>query len=464
MPPDILLLILDTARADAFEPWGGPHASPELARLCEGGTWFTQAISTAPWTLPSAASLLSGLPPSQHGINAWAYRWNGPRPTSPASAVRGYAGPWLPDDLRARGYETWAVSCNPWVSTWGGFDRGFDRFEDVRPWPPLPKSKVGWAIRRCRQVSGQRGHGGREAFRVFSRWLGRDRRGPRFALVNLMEMHAPYDPPFRMHPLVRRDRASAGAAGLLYRQLRQMDLRQRPDAAYVGAIRALYLAAGRYADRLVGRFVRAFVEGSSGPSAVIVVSDHGENLGDHGLFAHHSSLHESLLHVPLVVRGRGVDLAAGRVDEPRSLAGLPGWILEMAEGTEGPPSLPGPVLSEYESTRRHIATPREIRARAGRDGAEGLPALLDHAGLAVRDGSKKYVALDDGRQYLYDLGSDPAEARDLLAEDPTRAEPFRPTRDDWLRRLDRLEAVERPEGETADREIADHLKTLGYIE
>src|SRR5206468_12282692 len=101
--------------------------------------------------------------------------------------------------------------------------------------------------------------------------------------------------------------------------------------------------------------------GRGRPAVAVIVSDHGEHLGEHGLFGHHSSLHEILLHVPLLFWGRGVDVGSGSVEEPVSLTGLADRIVSIADGSYEPLAPDGPVVSEYESTLKHMpATPREV--------------------------------------------------------------------------------------------------------
>ncbi len=467
MPPDLLLLVCDTARADAFAPWGGPEASPNLERMCREGVRYVQAVAQAPWTLPSTATMFTAQLPSQHGVSAFAYRFVDGKPTSPSVAVRAFQGSWLPEALQARGYRTWAVSCNPWISHWGGFDRGFDELTDVLPWPPLPPSRAGRAARRLRQAVGPGDHGGRRALGAFSGWLAQGGGGPRFAFVNVMEMHAPYDPPLRHHPSLRArggaGRRGPGPVALVARQLRQMGLREAPDPAYVAALRRLYDASSRYADDLIGRFVRAFAD-SARELVVAVVSDHGENLGDHGLFAHHSSLHESLLRVPVVLWSKGVEVGANAaIGEPASLQGLAPWMLGWADGESPVPfAAVGPIQSEYESTERHIGINAELRAARRRGGDAALPRLVRQAGLAVRDGALKYVAYEDGGEELFDLSTDHGEERDVLASRSEAAARLRPMADAWRSGLGRTAGAE--VGDTAEDEIADHLKTLGYIE
>src|SRR6266571_2503521 len=183
MPPDIVLLLCDTARTDAFSPWGGPEPTPTTERLVREGTAYRRATSAAPWTLPSVTSILSGLLPSEHGISNDCVEWVDGRPASPGRSVKSMAGPWLPEELGRRGYETWAASCNSWISMWGGFDRGFDRFLDLQDPIRLPRGRFGKLVRRGGRLAGKVDHGGRRATTEFERRLAAQGSAPLFAFV-----------------------------------------------------------------------------------------------------------------------------------------------------------------------------------------------------------------------------------------------------------------------------------------
>jgi arylsulfatase A-like enzyme len=458
MPPDLFLVVLDTARADAFPAWGGRVPTPWLERLCREGSAFARARAAAPWTLPSIASMFTGSLPTEHGISGDGYRLEKGRPTSPAALVKAHEGPWLPEALAERGYATWAVSCNPWITRWGGFDRGFHKLKEILPRRPLRRGRRRVVARRATEMI-RADHGGREAAQAAQRLMAGVDGRPQFGFVNLMEMHAPYDPPFRDHPAIRRGRPPVPAApSLLHHQLRQMGMRRSADASFLLALRALYSGAARYTDRLVGRIVEA-VEGRGRPAVVVVVSDHGENLGEHGLFAHNSSLHETLLRVPLVAWGHEVSVDAGTIEEPVSLLWLRGWLEALAEGRTAPPATgSGPVVSEYESTARHMGIPPSLRGRARED----LPALLHQAGLAVTDGGLKYVVTETGEESLFDLEADPGEEHDALDRFPDVLGRYRALRAEWEARRARGSPV--ASGDVADEEIAGHLQALGYIE
>ena len=480
-PVDILVVICDTARSDAFSPWGSRARTPATEALSGSGLTFGAALAPAPWTLPSVASILTGELPTEHWISADSLAASsGPgeelathgdvRPspdelTSLALAVAARAGSWLPEALRSRGYRTWAASCNPWISTWNGFDRGFDRFEDVRVSSALPRSKVGLAARRVRQAAGLVDHGGRDALERFFGFLRQVGDAPWFALLELMELHDPYDPPLRFPPLLghtasARDRLRA--PGWLRRQLRQRSFRGRPDPLYLRTIRELYYAAAEYEDHLVGRLIGAVRERGR-PTVVVLVSDHGEHLGEGGLFEHHSSLAEPLLRVPLVVWESAGGYPTGRVEEPFPIQALGPWLAEVADGHTEPPSPPEAVVSEYESTVRR---PGGIRLRPDlrRLLASGraLPPLALHPGIAVRKGNRKFVAVEGEADAVFDLGTDPGEEHDVVRWRPDASAEFAPYRRAWERRR-AAPSIPAP-GPKADAEIEAHLRSLGYLE
>src|SRR5438067_1869880 len=205
MLPDLVVLLCDTARADAFSPWGGRTPTPLVERLASEGLVYEQAVTHAPWTVPSVATLFSGRLTTEHGISGESISWDGRRPTSPQPAVRAWSGGWLPEELAERGYRTWAASCNSWVSRWGGFDRGFEEFLDLRPWARA----TGRAARlryRTRKALGMIDRGGREAADRFAERLARTDERPLFAFVDLMETHAPLDPPRPWYPFAPWER------------------------------------------------------------------------------------------------------------------------------------------------------------------------------------------------------------------------------------------------------------------
>ncbi|MFN2590899.1 MAG: sulfatase-like hydrolase/transferase [Actinomycetota bacterium] len=463
MPPDLVVLLCDTARADAFSPWGGAHRTPTMERLARHGIAYRRATAPAPWTLPSITSILSGRLPSEHGVSNDSVEWVDGRPASPERFVKALSAPWLPEELRRRGYRTWAASCNTWISRWGGFDRGFDDFVDLQDRTRLPKGRVGKFLRKGARMAGRVDHGGRQASQQFRRRLAEAGAEPLFAFVNLMEVHSPFNPPGRYYPYppwrraktLRLSGASKGDRPFLMYSLGVSE----PPPGYARIMRTMYYSCARYEDDLLGAFVRA-IEDRGRPTVVVVVSDHGENLGEYGLFGHNTSLAETLLHVPLAVWGSGVEVGSGWVEHPVSLLGLQDHLLAFADGDAGA-MLPNheAVESEYESTTRWIPPDVQELIESRRI---PVPGLAYNAGLAVRSERYKYVTREDGHEALYDVEDDPKEEGDLSAARPGVLERFRPFRDRWVER--RAVRPRHGAGQVADEEIADHLRELGYID
>lgn len=431
-----------------------------MERLSREGTRYSNAVAPAPWTLPTHASLFSGKLPTEHGISGECFVWADRRPKSPARAIRDYAGSWLPEAMRERGYRTWGASCNTWVSRWGGFDRGFDEFLDVRPWAK-PRDPVRRFAFRARRLLGMEDRGGGRAVQEFSRALGSTGTEPLFAFLNLMETHSPFNPPARYYPFPEwRRRKTFHLAGGPDQQLSYNSGMVDAGPEYATTLRRIYFACARYADEILGRFIQV-IEQRGRPTVVAVVADHGENLGEHGLFNHNTSLHQPLLHVPLILWGSGADLEGGEVDDPVSTVKLAEWVPSVADGGAGPIVLNGNPVSEYEGTYRHNGIPKYIE-EALEHADMRVPPLLLAPGIAVRKGPLKYVAVADGTATVFDLEADPQEDRDLLPSRPELARHFEADREAWYERRSHRPAYE--PGETAEGEIAEHLRELGYIE
>ena len=190
-PPNFILAVLDTARADEVLR---PGTLPGIRALAQDGTVFSNAISPAPWTLPSHASLLSGLLPAEHGLTGDLALAGGH--LHPVEArIAELADRWVPAVLQKAGYETFGASANPWITRRMGFGTGFDRFIETGPavgnvrFDPSRKRRAAWLppaarrfvqeTRRLARAAKPRGDSGAGAsIAAFRIWL-RDRDGAR---------------------------------------------------------------------------------------------------------------------------------------------------------------------------------------------------------------------------------------------------------------------------------------------
>src|SRR5438270_2041995 len=209
MGPNVLLVVLDTARADAFEPYGARQgATPTVAQLAREGVGLPAVFATASWTLPSHASLFTGLLPRTLGLGqAPGGAASGARPVLEAARDR-----MLPEVLRKAGYATAGISTNLWVADYSGFATGFDRFHVVDS--GRQRRIQGGALQRARwAVEGARARvddGAAAAERILGAWIDAGPTRPFFWFVNLSECHSPYLPPrpYNDLPLWQRMRAA----------------------------------------------------------------------------------------------------------------------------------------------------------------------------------------------------------------------------------------------------------------
>ncbi len=277
--PSILLVTLDTTRADRLGFESNQFETPHLDTLAARGLIFTQAYATAPMTLPAHTSMLTGLYPAKHGIHE-----NGRFVSEEQSLLAG--------ELRERGYGTAAFVSGYPLSRQFGLARGFDHFDDA------------FADGQAERDAGS------TTDRALA-YLQQGSRDPLFLWVHFFDPHEPYAPP---EPFRSR----------------------YPNDLYQGEIAFMDQELGR----LVAGF-EARTE--NGPSMIVVVADHGEGLGEHGEALHGNLLYQGVMRVPLVVAGSGIsagrrtvpvsarrayDTILGWADGQES----PGWL----SGTEEP--------------------------------------------------------------------------------------------------------------------------------
>jgi arylsulfatase A-like enzyme len=427
--PNLLVLLVDTLRADAVGLYGGDRATtPVLDALGARGTVFATAVSQSPWTLPSVATLMTGLPPRQHravGDSERAGRRGHARWGHLADGVTTWA------ELGAHaGISTFAASANPLVSAGTNLAQGFETFVEL-PWDPDGRN---WATAD-------------EVNAAFLDWLPR-RRGKRFAAyLHYMEPHDPYTPPSAaLPPAGIRPQIAAGW------------VRDAADAVNWGSgvplsateidhLRRRYTGEVAAWDQAFGRLLAALATQRVADDMIIVVTaDHGEEFQEHGRLTHGSHLYEESIRVPLVVAGPGVPV--GRRDElVQGIDLLP--TLARVLGTAAA-SLPGRDLFAHETSER----PAFVETTGG-IAPDGGPVEL----VAVRTARWKLIHTPSlARTELYDLATDPRERIDGSAAADVRTT--------LLADLERWRAATSSAVATgaADPAFAARLRALGYAE
>lgn len=410
--PNVLIILIDTLRADKLSWYGyARNTSPNIDRIGGEGVTFDGAIAPSSWTLPSHASLLTGVPPHVHGAEIEALK----------------AGfPTLPGALLERGYRTAAFSGNTeqFSRAWG-FGPGFLLFDDsfystldditrtlygravVKAWLRMFKPKGPGARRTASNVTQSALH-----------WIGRQEEHPFFAFLNYFDVHHPYAPsqPWRSRYSKRDDPASAinGIAGHDYPPLPAEDLQGARDA-YDGGI--------AYIDDQIGVLLGELERRNLAKNTmVIITSDHGEDFGDHGMYFHTNALYWELVHVPLIVRWPGRVPAGVRISTPVSLTNLPATILELL-GNSQQRTFPGPSLAalwEKLEMPREWPDPLSELAKLNYGPASKAPSYYGAMRSLVTP-KWHYILHEKFGPQLYDRERDPEELRNLAAT-PDRAE------------------------------------------
>jgi arylsulfatase A-like enzyme len=461
--PNVLLVVFDTARADALEPYGAPAGNtPAVADLAARGAFAPFAISTSNWTLPSHASMFTGLLPRALGLTApprTGSRLSNPRPALEAQRAR-----LLPEVLRRRGYAVGGVSANPWITRVNGFGRGMDWFQNVggeTGRESLRRRRPGWWLRA---LAARQDDGAVDAERILGRRLGEGPPRPFFWFVNLMECHTPYLPPRPYDDLGLLDRWGAVRDVVRYQTapaiarvcLGELDV--PPDA--MARMRHLYERAVRQMDDWLGRVLeRLDRHGVLDETLVIVTSDHGENFGEGHLVGHAFSVDQRLVRVPLAWAGPG----ASPFPAVTSLASLPRLVAE-AIGLEDHPWAddacpPGTAVAQNEGLLQWTDSESRALARVWGVAEQALAAVQPMS--CATDGRFKLTRMGE-EERLFDLRADPGESVDVIAEHPGPAEALRLVLD----RTDSPAPVTVPTVRYSDeeeREIEARLEALGYL-
>jgi arylsulfatase A-like enzyme/Flp pilus assembly protein TadD len=388
----VLLVTLDTLRADRLGAYGDALAStPWMDRLAAAGVRFDAAHAHNVVTLPSHANILSGRLPFEHGV-----RDNSGFRFPPAL-------PTLASLLRARGYRTGAFVSAFALDSRFGLDRGFETYDD---------EFVDAQARPAFLVQERRGA---ETVARARRWLAEQNAHPFLCWVHLFEPHAPYEPG---EPVASRF----------------------TDDPYRGEVAAVDAALGPLLKPVLA-------EADAGRVLVVLTSDHGESLGEHGEATHGIFAYESTLRVPLILYQPRL-LAPRVVSAPARHVDLLPTILD-ALSLPVPEGLPGRSLLAAAGGASVAPTTSYFEALSGQLNRGWAPLT----GL-IRDGIK-YIELPIPE--LYDLRRDGQEARNLAGAQPQRLEELRGL-------LAALRDADRPvsrAGESADTQ--ERLGALGYV-
>jgi len=445
--PNILLIVMDTVRADHLSCYGYPRpTSPNVDRIAQEGVLFEQASSTAPWA-PAHAALFTGLYPSQHRTDE--------------------TYPYLRDEVttiaelaREAGYQTLGVSNNSWLGR-TGFHQGFDDFVQIwqgdRIVSQLALVQIASALAGASMTAENQANAVLTN-QLIRRWLdrARDPNRPFFLFINYFEPQFFYEPP---EPYRSRFVSPANQSEAELRALRLLHWDAPPvrlDQTKQTVLADLYDGELAYLDARIGELLDALrARGLLDETIVVLTSDHGDNLGEHELVEHRFSLYEAVLHIPLILRYPKALPQGTRVAEPVSLVDVMPTLLKLS-GVEPPEALRA-VLPGSSLVGSGLRVPRDRFLLAEDSPSLGMleqyrarPQDIERRYFtrslrSLRRGPWKFIWSSDGQHELYDLSRDPGETRNLVNRWPRRA------REMELQLLRLLQTLRRPEKE-AQRE------------
>ena len=451
--PNVLFVVLDTVRPDHLGTYGYERdTSPKLDAFAAQSVVFENAFATAPWTLPSHASMFTGVHPTTHGTG-----WEDPTLHDGRARVGDlaiYDMHTLAEELTERGYQSFGVAEKPWLSYDIGLTQGFEQFHDYSI-PTLSERLLGSrVVARCKEKWGEpevmtyprhQDKGGARVIDTALTWLGgsreRDESRPFFMFMNLNEAHDPYLPPADYWDRFLPEGVTVEDTLPKVLPARQVDqhsmvLGEMPlTADMVEKYLALYDAEIYYQDLLLGRLLDGLEEMQLADNTlVIIVADHGEEFGEFETrVGHQLSAVDNLLHVPLIMRypallpeGQRVTSLASTVDifptivdvieraqdtgMPRAtpeLLSLEGVSLVDAMQVDGPPARdfviahyanPTAYLSGWEQWATHINDPLNFP----------LARYLRTIDV-LRTADEKFFTYSDGTRSLLNLQEDPLE-------------------------------------------------------
>ena len=444
--PNVLLIVVDTLRADALGTYGAPgNPSPRLDAFAQNAQVFEDAMAQASWTRPSFATLLTATPSCTH-----------------QTARKGDKLPdeltTLAESLQTHGYTTGAIVNNINVTASFNFNQGFDTFEFLRPHYPFRASEASFrlaAYQVLRRVHAKLSstlkvehhyHPAPTVTNSTIDWLRVHGQERWFLMVQYMDPHDPYFP----HP----------ADGTGYARVEHPN----PDPSDAQRLEELYAGEVGFWDEDFGRLIDFLDEqGYLDTTAVVVTSDHGEEFAEHGGFWHGNRLYDESIHVPLILRLPDATEGDGkRVKDQVRIQDIAPTLVQLAGADEGPNWAGYSLLENWEL--------REAgdRLALGEVDFEGWSArsVRQRDWKFITNPGNKAGATPRPPEELYFLKTDAAEQRDL-ARDSSASFALGQRRTD----LDGLlsaacgQAVGRVKGgERLSQEDCEALKALGYLD
>jgi len=491
--PNIVLIVLDAVRAQNLPFYGYyRNTTPFLFSIEKDLALYKNAVSSTYWTMPSIASLFTGMYTSGHGLVV-----DGDK-LSPSLQT-------LPRILRQHGYRCGAFVRNVYVSEYSGLDRDFDDFYSTfvldslkkaaskiskkgmsRLQPPGinqlydPPSRDGDTLKRyfsniaARSVDVLFDTGAGKFVQDFSGWVKQYRSNPFFAYFHFLETHTPYRAPLKFAFEFLSLRDNLKKLFINHDHLKFLLAECGMTSEDFRILLSCYDNSIRYVDHLIGKIVRLLQKHRVyDETLIMVLADHGDNIGDHGLMFHYFCLYDTLIKIPLLIKFPAHIGLTGRISQVvqnvdifptiLSLLGIKDRaVCEQIQGND--------MLGVAAPRREQDLAVSELIKTFGPDRAQYREQLsrFDRRLLSLRTRNRKFIHSSKGDHECYDLAKDPAEMHNLYLKDDrfsdlmAKASKYYARMDDFYRSFKHRIDGDIDE-DAIDDTMIEQLKSLGYM-
>jgi arylsulfatase A-like enzyme len=438
--PNIIWIVMDTVRADHLSCYGYDHTTtPNIDNIASEGVLFENAFSVAPWTLPSHASMFTGLLTCEHDTHG-SLTWLSDRFATIAEV------------LAARGYQTLGYTNNPTIIHETNLTQGFQTW--VRAYiggKEIERDIYGYLRGRwfIRSLFGQKvrivddikyevieDDGAQSTNETVKGWISTASRqdNPFFIFINYMEAHKPLHPPESYaRPFLPDGISWIETLHVRHDTYKHISGVDQHDDKELKILRALYDGSIYYLDSRMGELFEHLRQlDLMDETMIIITSDHGENFGEHGLMGHMLCVYDTLLHVPLIIRYPSVFEPGLRVEEMVQLIDIFPTIIDILDiDSEELDSMRGKsrAMEGEEAEENFIIAQDRIWPKALKNLLLANPyfdiSVYQRELESIRTEDFKYIWGTDGKEELYDISIDQHELNNIIDEDPETAKNLR---------------------------------------
>jgi arylsulfatase A-like enzyme len=459
---NILILLIDSARADSFSCYGYPRATtPNIDKIASQGVIYTNAITTSSWTLAATASLFTGKLVSEHN-------------TCDHNQYLSANNKTMAEVLDENGYETIAVSDNSYVGSLTGLEKGFMNFNYMKfgelslTDKLLKLFKVLFELKKRISKEPIKYCNTLIQLREMQHWLNNYHfQKPFFMYAHFNQIHYPYLPNIFFRNRFRRITRSELKNTNQDREYFIAGKKEMNESDF-SVLKALYDGELAYLDWCFGRFFK-FLEKKNilNNTLVIIVGDHGDNFGEHGLLGHGLCLYDSILKIPMIVRypnrinpGR-VDYQVQITDILPSVIDLFGLKWNERNGIYGQNIFNKEMPNRDFAISEHAFQNMALFKRKVPEVDQSIINAYERSLHSIRTNGYKFIWSSNGKHELYNLKQDPQENQNLYF---TRQSIAKKMEDKLFSNTKQFESKDiSQEPVEMDSTFEERLKALGYL-